>query len=83
MFGGVFSERQELIRATVSEFENSPRSQNNVDSCNSSKKEYIGPFIHDDVEIYTISLPNKKGESTNINSSFIHFPENCGRSVSI
>lgn len=67
MFGGVFSERQELIRATVSECQNSPSSQNNVDSCNSSKKEYIGPFIHDDVEIYTISLPNKKGESTNIN----------------
>lgn len=66
MFGGVFSERQELIRATVKECENSPSGQNNVDACNSSKKGYIGPFIHDDVEIYTISLPNEKGEFTNL-----------------
>jgi len=66
VFGGVFSERQELIRATVNECEHSPSSHENVDTCNSSKKGYIGPFIHDDVEIYTISLPNKKGEFTNL-----------------
>lgn len=62
VFGGVFSERQEVIRATVNECENSQSSQNNVDSYTSSNKGYIGPFIQDDVEIYTLSLPNIKGE---------------------